>query len=188
MTPLITSALELQQFCEDKKWRFCFIGGMALQVWGQQRLTRDINITLLTNFEHEQVFVDALLQHYRGRLPDAANFALKNRVLLLETAGGIGIDVSLGGLPFENDVVDRATYKQYSSEIFLKTCSAEALIIFKAVASRPQDWSDIETVIIKQKDLDWDYIEGHLTQFAELLYSRDALEKLQKLKDRFYQK
>jgi hypothetical protein len=188
MTPLITSALELQQFCEDKKWRFCFIGGLALQVWGQQRLTRDIDITLLTNFENEEVFVGALLQRYRGRLPDAANFALKNRVLLLETPGGIGIDISLGGLLFENDAVDRATYKRYSNEISLKTCSAEDLIVFKAVASRPQDWIDIESVIIKQKTLDWDYIEGYLTQFAEILYSRDALEVLQKLKDRFYRK
>jgi hypothetical protein len=188
MITLINAALELQALCEEMKWRFCFIGGLALQIWGQQRLTRDIDLTLLTNFENEEFFVETLLTHYRGRISDAREFALKNRVLLIETPRGIGIDISLGGLPFENNAVDRAAYEKYTDKISLKTCSAEDLIVFKTVASRPQDWVDIEAVIIKQRALDWNYVEMHLTAFAEILYSHDALENLQKLKDRFYRK
>src|SRR5438552_3575923 len=31
-------------FCQEQGWRFCIIGGLALQRWGEPRLTRDIDI------------------------------------------------------------------------------------------------------------------------------------------------
>jgi hypothetical protein len=160
----------------------------GLQCWGRQRLTRDIDITLFTSFGDEGKFVDSLLDRYKGRVSDAKDFAHKNRVLLLETKNGIGIDISLGGLPYENELVERANYQRYAGGILLKTCTAEDLITLKAFASRSQDWVDIETVIIKQQELDWDYIIENLTALTELLHSRDALKQLQVLKDRFYQK
>ncbi len=52
----------------------------------------------------------------------------------------------------------------------MQICSAEDLIIHKAVASRPQDIRDIEGVIFRQKNnLDATYIRQWLTIFAELL-------------------
>jgi hypothetical protein len=49
-----------------------------------------------------------LLAAYEGRIADARDFALRHRVLLLRAAGGAGIDISLGALPFEESVVRRA--------------------------------------------------------------------------------
>lgn len=188
MTKLIDAALEFQSFCERMNWRFCFIGGLALQVWGEQRLTRDIDLTLFTGFHDEELFVDALLKKYDGRRSDTREFAFKNRVLLLETKDKLGIDVALGGFPFEEDVVERATYQKYTPEISLKICSAEDLIIFKTVASRGRDLVDIETVLIKQNDLDWHYIDEIMSGFSELLYSSEAHDRLKDLKRKFYQK
>ena len=32
MNELFTAAMELQQFCDQRQWRFCFIGGVAVQI------------------------------------------------------------------------------------------------------------------------------------------------------------
>lgn len=185
MTGLIAEALKLQQLCEAMKWRFCFIGGLALQIWGEQRLTKDIDLTLLTDFLNDELFVNTLLSHYRGRISDAKEFALTNRVLILETADKIGIDISLGGLPFEHSLIERATYRNYTSEISLQTCSAEDLVVMKAVASRPRDWADVESIVIKQPQLDWPYIEEQVRPFAEVMNNGDVLTSLAKIRSRY---
>ena len=87
--------------------RFCFIGGLAVQRWGEPRVTRDVDLTLLTGFGGEDAFLDALLASYAARVDDARRFARQYRVLLLKTADGIGIDISLGALPFEERIVSR---------------------------------------------------------------------------------
>ncbi len=38
MLELIRVAADLQDFCEARDWRFCFIGGLALQRWGERRV------------------------------------------------------------------------------------------------------------------------------------------------------
>ena len=39
MRDLFLLADEVQSFCRDREWRFCFIGGIALQRWGEPRLS-----------------------------------------------------------------------------------------------------------------------------------------------------
>ena len=58
-------------------------------------------------------------------------------MLLLRAAGGAGIDISLGALPFEESVVRRATTASFNPEVELRICSAEDLIVLKLFASRP---------------------------------------------------
>lgn len=49
------------------------------------------------------------MEAFAPRIPDAAGFARANRVLLLRAASGVGLDIALAGLPFEESVVDRST-------------------------------------------------------------------------------
>lgn len=35
MIELFEVAKELQELCEQQQWKFCFIGGIALQRWGE---------------------------------------------------------------------------------------------------------------------------------------------------------
>lgn len=101
MNAVIAAAAELQAVCESEGWRFCLIGGVALQRWGEARETVDVDLTLLTGFGAEAPFIARLTRVFRARIDDASAFALANRVLLLRTATGVGLDVALGGLPFE---------------------------------------------------------------------------------------
>ena len=107
MNELSLIGMELGDFCKHRGWRSCVIGGFAVQHWGEPRMTMDVDLSLLTGFGEEEVFVDELLRHYAGRLPDARGFALQNRVLLLKHSSGVGIDIALTALPFEECLVDR---------------------------------------------------------------------------------
>lgn len=75
MIEVIQAAFDLQSICEARAWRFCFIGGLAVQRWGEPRETVDVDLTLLTGFGGEEEFIDILLQEFQGRIPNAAQFA-----------------------------------------------------------------------------------------------------------------
>jgi hypothetical protein len=146
MKRLFAAALDIQRFFEQRQWQFCIIGGVALQRWGEPRFTLDVDITLLTGFGREEGFVQALLTAgYRERTPGAAKFALRKRVLLLDSPKGVQIDVALAGLPFEELTVERSSLFEFEPECWLRTCSAEDLIVHKLFAFRPQDLIDVKT-------------------------------------------
>ncbi len=58
---VLAAASEVQRFCQHHGWRFCFIGGVAVQRWGEPRFTQDVDLTLLTGFGGEEFFTDTVL-------------------------------------------------------------------------------------------------------------------------------
>jgi hypothetical protein len=178
---LIRAAADLQAVCVRHDWRFCFIGGLAVQRWGEPRETVDVDLTLLTGFTDESRFVSVLMDAFEARIEDAAQFAAVNRVLLLRAASGVGLDIALGGLPFEELVVDRASLFTFPPDLPLRTCSAEDLVVLKAFADRPKDWLDIDGIIIRQSArLDWPYIRAQLGPLAELKDAPELLDTLER--------
>ncbi len=185
MTRLVKLAAELQSFLDSKSWKNCLIGGLVLQRWGEPRLTEDVDMTVLTGFGREELFVDLLLARYNMRRPDAREFALQNRVLLIQSVEGIGMDVALGALPFEERVMERASDFEFTSECRLRTCSAEDLVVMKAFASRERDWLDVETVLIRQgQRLNWKQIMAELRPLSELKESPDIPDRLEQLRQK----
>lgn len=185
MTRLVQLAAELQSFLDSKSWKNCLIGGLVLQRWGEPRLTKDVYMTVLTGFGGEKQVVDLLLGRYAGRRPDAREFALQNRVVLIQSADGIGMDVALGALPFEEHVMDRASDFDFLPDCRLRTCSAEDSVVMKAFASRERDWLDVETVLIRQGErLNWKQIMTELKPLSELKESPDIPVRLEKLRQK----
>ena len=183
MNPLFAAAAEIQNFLQRTGERYCFIGGIALQRWGEPRLTRDVDLTLLCPYGAEAQAVDPLLARFAHRIPEARAFALEHRVLLLLSATGIPIDIALGGIPFEERCVARATEFDFG-EVSLLTCSAEDLVVLKAFAGRPQDWLDIETVAIRQRIvLDWNLIFEELEPLAAVREVPGISDRLRQLRN-----
>lgn len=165
---LLDTAREVQDFCDQQGWGSCFIGGIAVQRWSQARITRDVDLTLLTGFGGEAPFIETLLTHYSPRTSSAAEFAVRSRVLLLKSSSGIGIDISLGALPLEQRIVQRATLFEFVPGLLLRTCSAEDLMVMKLFASRAIDIRDAEGIAVRHDStLDWRYVEEQLTPLAE---------------------
>ena len=177
MIGILQTALDLQNFCDGRGWNPCFIGGIAVQRWGQARVTRDVNITLPTGFGQEDSFIEPLLAQYAPRNAGAADFARRARVPLLRSPSGIGIDISLGALPFERLVVQRATPFEFAPGLDLRICSAEDLLVMKLFASREIDIRDAEGIAVRHdKTLDWGYIEDRLTPLAEAKEEPEILD------------
>jgi hypothetical protein len=179
---VLAAAGEVQLFCQGHGWRFCFIGGVALQRWGEPRLTQDVDLTLLTGFGDEETFVDALLREFLPRRTDAREFALTHRVLLIETRGGVGVDAAFGALPFEERTMERASKWAWAAGQSLVTCSAEDLVVHKVFAGRDRDWGDVERILTRQHGkLDLKLIRAELDPLLELKGAPESLNKLQRM-------
>lgn len=182
MNRLFEAALEVQSFCTERRWKFAVIGGLAVQRWGEPRQTRDVDITLLTGLGGEESFIDPLLGHFRPRIEGARQFALDRRVVLVETNGGIPLDISLGGLPYEARVIQRATDFSFDEGAVIRTCSAEDLVVLKAFADRPQDWLDVEGVVVRQGVmLDRELVLSELLPLLDLKEDLTGAETLRRL-------
>lgn len=176
-------ARELQDFCDGQRWNSCFIGGIAVQRWSQARVTRDVDLTLLTGFGDEVRYIEELLAKFEPRIDDAAAFALRNRVLLLMSSSGVGIDISLGALPFEHLVVKRASLYEFAPDLALRTCSAEDLMVMKLFAFRGIDLRDAEGIAVRHGNmLNWRYVEEQLVPLAEAKEDPEILNEFKRIR------
>jgi len=181
INPLFEAAREFQNIFEKQKWPFCFIGGLAAIRWGELRMTQDIDLCLLCGFGNEDRYINTLLELFTSRISNAHSFALENRVLLLYASNGVSVDISLSGLPFEEEMIKSSTLFEFTSDCSLRTCSADDLIILKAFANRSKDWMDIESIVLRQGDkLHQKYIIAQLLPLCELKNTPDVIDKLKK--------
>jgi hypothetical protein len=180
MHPAIEAALELQGFLESHGEKFCIIGGLAVQRWGEVRLTVDADATVLTDWSRDEVVTDLLLgSPFLPRIADARKFALSNRVLLLKNAKGTHVDVALGAMDFENRSVQRSSLWRVSENATLRTCSAEDLVVHKTFAGRTRDWADIEGILQRQgPKLDLELVRSELLPLLELKGTPEAMDRL----------
>jgi hypothetical protein len=176
---VLEAARELQVFLESQGAGFCFIGGLAIQRWGEPRFTNDTDASLLTRFVDDEKWIDLLLARFQPRRPEAKEFARSRRVLLLRATNGVGIDISLAALEFEIRSVSRSSPWELPDGSFITTCCAEDLIVHKAFASRDRDWLDVDTILVRQgPKLDTALIFAELEPLVELKEEPFILEKL----------
>lgn len=189
LDPVLSAASELQEVCAVHGWRFCFIGGIAVQRWGEPRFTADADLTLLTGFGDEESFIDPLLSRFRPRRSDAREFALRHRVLLLEARNGTPLDVALGAVPFEENAVRRASAFATGEGRTLTTCCAEDLLVHKVIANREKDWLDVEGVLARRwGSLDLVLFRSEVEPLLELREDPEILIRFERLYARLRQR
>src|SRR3954463_14969787 len=120
MRDLVRAAAKVQAILDKQRWKYCFIGGIAVQKWGQVRATVDIDLTIFTGIGDESPVIDRLLKLFTPRIPDAREFARQNRVVLLRTSSGIELDISCGAFSFEESVIARARKVQLHPGVRLR--------------------------------------------------------------------
>ena len=169
MSQLLLAAKEVFDWLDAQGVHGCLIGGLAVQRWGEPRLTHDVDLTVLAEIGCEARIVDILFQRLVPRMEGARQFALQYRVALLRASNGVDVDVALGATSFEVESFRRATPFEFEPGYILRTCSAEDLIVYKAVAGRPQDVADIRGIVNRQIGrLDLKLIRKWLEVFVEV--------------------
>lgn len=177
----IKALADLHQFFVSEEIQYVVIGGIALQYWGEPRFTRDIDVTVLLTLNKEEEILKKILTVFSPRVSDALEFAIKNRICLVKNKEGYEIDISLGIPGYEEEVIKRSVNCEIDKECIIKICSAEDLIIHKAVAGRPQDIADIESIILRQGNkLDANYIRKWLQEFSNLLETNEVPDRFDK--------
>jgi predicted nucleotidyltransferase len=158
----------LMEWFRDAGLRGAIIGGVAASLRGKPRLTNDVD-AIVVETDAETLLRTGIQFGFTPRIADAAEFSRQTRVLLLRyRPGDIDIDISLGALPFEAEVVERSTWIR-AGNVRIRLASAEDLVIMKAVAGRPRDMMDIENVIRANPDLDVERIRRWVREFSAVL-------------------
>jgi hypothetical protein len=96
-------------------------------------------------------------------------------------AGGVGIDLMLGLLPFDEDLVTHATQARLDDNTTVPVASPEHLVVMKAVAWRPKDLQDIREIVLVNTDLNWKKAVTTFTEYAELLEVPERVVELEKM-------
>jgi len=182
---LITAAEQVQRVLDSAAIPFCFIGGFAAQRHAEPRVTRDVDVSILTGLGNEAVVIDTMLAAFAPRRDDARAFAKRYRVLLLRNIDDIGIDATLTALPFEAEIIARSSPFEFAPGVFLRTCAAEDLLVMKIFAGRPIDWRDVEMILrrYRRQGLDLEAVEARvmpLLQAKDEVSSWDEYQRLLK--------
>jgi hypothetical protein len=166
-------------------WEFCFIGGVAIQVWGEVRMTGDVDLSLLTGWGDEESYLDGLEQFLEYRFENGRDFALTRRVGLFRAPSGIAVDVALAAVPFEAGSVQRAVEADFGGGRRLRVCSATDLIVHKAFANRPLDWEDIDAILVRSGHLvDREAVVQELAPLAALKEEPEIVDRFRTLAER----
>ncbi len=182
MNGVLKAAVEVDGFLRSTGLDYCLIGGIALQRWGSPRTTLDVDLTVMTTFGDERQVILILLQWLEPRIPDAASFAEQSRVLLAKSPSGVGVDVSLGALPFEARMIGRSSWWSLDGHRSLRTCSAEDLLVQKVFAARDQDWVDVAGVLDRQHaSLDRHLVLREVEPLLQLKEDTASLDRIRRL-------
>jgi hypothetical protein len=163
---------KLAQALDRAKLAYMLIGGQAVLVHGEPRLTRDMDVTLATDTDKLPLLLDLLAGLGWPPLPaDPRAFVEQTLVLPCEDkVTGIKMDFIFGLSRYEQEAVSRAVI-HYFQGVPVRFATAEDLIIHKVVAGRPRDLEDIRGVLARRPDLDLRLIRKVLGEFAQELGS-----------------
>lgn len=179
---LFEAALTVQGGVLAAGFDFCFIGGVALQRWGEVRHTDDVDLTIWCGWGDELSLADRLSKFLTPEVEDVKRVAQVGRMFVGRTPDGTKVDISFGALPYEERMLERAVSVDFGVAEPLRCCSAEDLAILKTVAGRGQDWVDIRRIIHRSgARMDWDLVREELRPLLNAAYDEEALPRLEEL-------
>lgn len=153
---------------EVRRIPFMVIGGQAVLLHGDPRLTQDVDVTLARDPSAVADVLSACAALGLRPLPeDAAAFARRTYVLpAVDDVTGVRVDFIFSTTPYERQAIERAVQVEIG-EALVPFASAEDLVLHKLFAGRPRDLEDAASVVRRKGEtLDWRYIEKWAAQFV----------------------
>lgn len=146
------------------------IGGQAVLVHGEPRLTRDIDITVALDPGAVGQLLELADELGLTPLPDDPQaFAVETMVLpVVEPSSGIRVDFILSLSTFEGEAIDRAGSVDIVGQA-IRVATAEDLVVLKVIAGRPRDLEDARTILLRNPELDRPYVEPWLREFEAVV-------------------
>ena len=184
MNELIDAVVAFQDLLEKEGIPTMAIGGIAVGVWGEPRLTRDIDMKVLIHRE-DRARLLAVLQAFTPLDDNPDDSFRRLGLAFFHDSNGIRIDVLLADTIFDETAIERARTVTLFKGKIIRVCTAEDLVVYKMLSTRIKDRADVESIIQKQGEaLDNAYIEGWLTQFEEALADSTLVQEFRNLRGR----
>ena len=166
-------------FLNGANVRYLVVGGLAVVVIGEPRMTADVDVIAYLSQEG----AENLVQHAR-----AAGFDV-DVALEIERLRATGtlrfkrtpfqLDIILASLPFEQDAMSRSTQREiFGCRVSFPT--PEDLILFKVLAGRDKDMLDAVGIAKRHiASLDWAYIEAIVQELCDAAEDMSAWHRLE---------
>jgi hypothetical protein len=149
---------------------YLIVGGQAVLVHGEPRLTRDIDVTLGVGVDRLDDLLAIVKQTgWNVLVQSPRDFVQQTMVLPCEDPGsGVRLDFIFSHSSYERQAMARTTTLKVG-QTDVRFASPEDLVIHKVVAGRPRDIEDVRSVLLKNPQLDVAYIRHWLGELGAAL-------------------
>jgi len=157
----------LAQHLDKRGVPYMIIGGQAVLVYGEPRVTRDIDVTVgLTPARFHDILpiVEAVGLTPLVDAPEA--FARQNFVVPYDhRPTGLRVDVIFSFTPYEEEALRRARAISVGGQR-VRFASPEDVVVHKIFAGRPRDLEDARGILAKTPAIDQGYVRRWLRELA----------------------
>ena len=152
---------------------YMVIGGQAVLLYGEPRLTRDIDITMgigADGLDRVKRIIPVI--GLKSLVRKEKEFVERNMVLpTIDKRSGIRVDFIFSFSPYERQAIERAKDVKLGNSI-VRFASLEDVVIHKVIAGRARDFDDIKSILLKNPKYDPVYIKKWLKQFDKSLENK----------------
>jgi hypothetical protein len=148
---------------------YMVVGGQAVLLYGEPRLTKDIDITLGVGLDRLPEIL--ALAEWMGLRPlvDPETFTRQTMVLPCgDPETGVRLDFMFSFSPYERQALERVRTVEMG-KTSVRFASVEDVIVHKVIAGRPRDLEDVRSILIKNPGVDLAYVRRWLKEFSEAL-------------------
>jgi len=149
---------------------YMIIGGQGVLLYGEPRLTKDIDITLGIGIDQWKTIEKIAKSIQLRPLVTKIKEFVKDTLVFpaIDDQSGIRIDFIFSYSPYERQAIERAR-GIYFGQTEVKFAALEDVVIHKVIAGRARDIEDVKTVLLKNPDYDTRYIKKWLAEFDRSL-------------------
>lgn len=162
------------------------IGGQAVLLHGEPRLTQDIDVTLGIAPERTPDILAAAAEAGLAPLPDDPGAFVRETFVLPseEPSTGIRVDFIFSTTAYEAQAIERAVEVEVGGES-VAFAAVEDLLLHKLFAGRPRDLEDARGVVRRKGEtIDWVYVRRWAEEFAEIPGRETMPERVEELRER----
>jgi predicted nucleotidyltransferase len=145
---------------------YMIIGGQAVLLYGNPRLTKDVDVTLDLNVDSLNKAISVINEIGLKVIPENYEEFVRDTMVLpvRDEKTSIRVDLIFSFTPYEKEAIQRAQ-KVRLGGVDVTFAAPEDVIIHKIFAGRPRDLEDVSSILAKQPNVDREYIRKWLREF-----------------------
>jgi hypothetical protein len=173
---------ELGRVLQHANIPYMVIGGQAVLLYGEPRLTRDIDITLGVTPDRLPDILSVAKEIGLNVLPESPQAFVEKTMVLpcADEKSGIRVDLIFSFSPYERAAIQRARAVSMDGQDVV-FASPEDVLIHKMVAGRPRDLEDVRSIVIRNSELDLEMIRRWLKEFDQAMEGRTLLRDFEEI-------